>query len=213
MFKHCHSRSGFLLLGIAALFAAFALFTLFSHDPAGMDAFFGLSMFSFATGIPGLFQCLRAAEPVKTDTQGLTAWLNKTVRSMACCESGIAAALNAIALIFLGITLLMAADAWFNADPEAQDGAMGSMIMTALVGLAGIMACKPRQPTTEVPRHPVIHTPMAHPTAQGLGNLKVMRLACPACNASIPANLWNGGQTHLNCPYCGTDVVVQETEA
>lgn len=112
MFKHCHSRSGFLLLGIAALFAAFALFTLFS--------------------------------------------------------------------------------------------AMGSMIMTALVGLAGIMACKPRQPTTEAPRHPVIHTPMARPTAQGLGNLKVMRMPIGKSPTSIGSwankifpTMWNpcGGRS------------------
>lgn len=201
-----------MLLGIATLLVLLALTTLFGHDPEGTDAFFGLCMFSFATGIPGLFLCLRAAEPVKHDARGFMGWLLKTLRAMACCGSGIAAALNATALILLGITLLMALDAWINADPNAQDGMLGGAVMTALAGLLGMMACKPQQAATEAPRQPVTHAPTIRPTSQGLGNFKVTRLACPACNASIPAHLWNSGQTHLNCPYCGTDVVVQETE-
>lgn len=207
MLSHCQSRAGFLLLGMAILFTLVAFITLLDSSTTDTNAFFGLCMFAFLVGFPGLFLCIRAAPPSSTPVPGLRGWLRKTLTEMACCNSILAAALNAFALTLLGITLLMLIDGWVNNDANAQGGAVGALIMTGLVGLLGRVTCKPR---TEVPPQPHAFTPK-HPVARNLGNIKVVRLACPSCNAAIPAELLSAGKSHLTCPYCGSDVVVQES--
>lgn len=208
MLKRCESRTGFFLLGLSALLIVVAFVTLFDQKASDTSPFFGLCMVGFIVGIPGLFLCLRATPSTPVYSAGLTGWLHKTLMEMACCGSVLASSLNAIALIFFGTMLLMLVDAWVNHDANAQSGAIGMLIMTGLAGLLGRVTCKPRM---EQPVRPHTSSP-ARPVARSLGNFKVVRIACPSCNASIPAELLATDKSHLTCPYCGSDVVVQKTE-